>query len=183
MGSASGRGFRSDVVTATGSRVLVIDDDPVSSELVAYFLKSLGYMVAIAPDGDRALNMAFDDDIQLVILDVHMPRYDGPEVLAMLRRKHPRRAFKVVAVTGDDSAEARQAMDHLGADGFLLKPVDLDLLRQVVSRLVPQQHREGPLYRRVRERGVGRKLESRHVDPRADLVRSTESPAAEGASS
>jgi CheY-like chemotaxis protein len=143
-------------------RILVVDDDPMSCELVAYFLKSLGYQVAIAADGGRALNMNANDGVELVILDVHMPGYEGPDVLAMLREKRRARPVRVVAVTGDDSADVRLRMDALGVDGFLTKPVDLDALRDVVTQLMPAAPRaESGLYRRVRERGSGRPLESR----------------------
>ena len=158
---------------SSGSRrILVVDDDPASCELVAYFLKSLGYNVAIAADGRRALNMNLDDDIELVILDVHMPGYDGAEVLAMLRRRHLSRPVKFLALTADESTDARESMSRSGADGFLTKPVDLTALQGEVSRLVPgQSQNEGVLHRRVRERGAGIALSSRRVNPRAGLVR------------
>ena len=140
-------------------RILVVDDDPMSCNLVAYFLKSLGYQVAIAADGARALNMNVDDGVELVILDVHMPGYEGPDVLAMLRERRRARPVRVVAVTGDDSTDVRLQMDALGVDGFLTKPVDLDALREVVTRLMPASPRaESGLYRRVREGGAGRRL-------------------------
>lgn len=151
-------------------RILVIDDDPASCELMTYYLKSLGYKVAVAPDGSRALNMNLADDISLVILDVHMPRYEGPEVLAMLRETSAARSVSVIAVTGDDSDEVRGRMFDLGVEGYLTKPVDLDDLRAHVSRLVPDRSpSEGALRRRVRERGIGRRLETENVDPRAGL--------------
>ena len=153
-------------------RILVVDDDPASCELVAYFLKSRGFHVAIAADGNRALNMDLEDDIELVILDVHMPLYDGPEVLAMLRKRRLLRPVKVLALTGDESAGVRETMERLGVDGFLTKPVDLPVLHEEVSRLMPgQSQSEGALYRRVRERGVGRGSESPWADPRSNLAR------------
>jgi hypothetical protein len=159
-------------VSSGGRRILVVDDDPASCELVAYALKSIGYNVAIAADGSRALNMDLDDDIELVILDVHMPEHDGAEVLMMLRERHTTRSIRVLAITGDVSQEARNRMDNSGADGFLTKPVDLAELRREVGRLMPglAQH-EGGLYRRVRERGVGYKLGLHVIDPRAELLR------------
>ena len=157
-------------MTTSSRRILVVDDDPASCELVAYFLKSLGYSVAIAPDGNRALSMDLDDDIELVILDVHMPEYEGPEVLAMLHKRRLARPLKVLAVTGDESEETRQTMDGLGVDGFLTKPLHLPTLHEHVSRLMPgQAQSEGGLHRRVRERGVERRLEERRVNPRAEL--------------
>ena len=156
-------------MTTASRRILVVDDDPASNELVGYFLKSLGYNVAIAADGTRALNMDLDDDIELVILDVHLPRYDGDEVLVMLRERRLSRPVKVLALTADGSDQVRESMESAGADGFLTKPVDLDVLRGEVIRLMPGRAQgEGALHRRVRERG----LTPLSVDPRASLKRS-----------
>ncbi len=135
------------------SRILVVDDDPASCELVAYSLKPLGYRVAIAADGDRALNMGMQDDIGLVILDVHMPMRDGIEILAMLRERHGMRPVKVLALTGDESAAVRSAMETGGIDGFLTKPVDLKSLRDEVTRLMADQvSGDLRLYRRLIDR-------------------------------
>ncbi len=136
-----------------GRRILVVDDDPASCELVSYFLKSLGYRVATAPDGIRALNMGDRDDIELVILDLHMPAFDGFEVLAMFREREHARPVKVLALTGDDSTEVREEFESRGIDGFLTKPVDLEGLREAVSRLMTAPAlRERGLYGRVMER-------------------------------
>jgi DNA-binding response OmpR family regulator len=156
-------------MTSASRRILVVDDDPASNELVAYYLKSLGYNVAIAADGSRALNMDLGDDIELIILDVHLPQYDGDEILLMLRERHPSRPVKVLALTADESNEARTSMQSAGADGFLTKPVDLHLLRDEVIRLMPGGSQvEGALHRRVRERGIT----PPSLDPRAALRRS-----------
>jgi len=135
------------------SRILVVDDDPSSCELVAYSLKPLGYRVAIAADGNRALNMGMDGDIGLVILDVHMPMFDGIEILAMLRERHKMRPVKVLALTGDGSAEVRASMESKGIDGFLTKPVNLKSLREEVTRLMADSMPgDLGLYRRVLDR-------------------------------
>lgn len=138
-------------------RILVVDDDPASCELVAYFLKSLGYRVATAPDGNRALNMGMEGDIELVILDAHMPVYNGFEIVAMLRKRHLMRRVKVLALTADQSADVRDAFESTGIDGFLTKPVDLRSLREEVTRLMAgQAQRELGLYRRVLDRQLAR---------------------------
>ncbi len=117
-------------------RILVADDDPASAELLTYFLESEGFSVSTAPDGNRALDMGTSGEFQLVILDVHMPMYDGIEVLQMLRKRYVRRPIKVMALTGDLSDEVRQSLETGGVDSFLTKPVDLALLREEVNRLM-----------------------------------------------
>lgn len=116
-------------------RVLVAEDDPASAELLTYFLESHGYDVSTAPDGNRALEMGTSGEYQLVILDVHMPMYDGIELLQFLRKRHVLHPIKVIALTGDLSDETREALAGGGIDSFLTKPVDLGLLADEVNRL------------------------------------------------
>jgi len=117
-------------------RVLVADDDPSSAELLTYFLESNGFEVSTAPDGNRALEMGTSGDYQLVILDVHMPMYDGIELLQFLRKRHVLHPIKVIALTGDLSDETREALAGGGIDSFMTKPVDLGLLKDEVNRLL-----------------------------------------------
>ena len=117
-------------------RVLVADDDPASAELLTYFLESNGFEVSTAPDGNRALEMGSSGDYQLVILDVHMPMYDGIELLQFLRKRHVLHPIKVIALTGDLSDETREALAGGGIDSFMTKPVDLGLLKDEVNRLL-----------------------------------------------
>jgi len=119
-----------------GGRVLVADDDPASAELVLYFLQSHGFTVATALDGNRAIELGASGDYKVVILDVHMPLYDGVEVLQMLRRRHVLHPIKVIGLTGDGSEQVRLALVRNGVDSFLVKPVNLSLLRQEVDRLM-----------------------------------------------
>src|SRR5690242_3084263 len=116
-------------------RILVADDDPASAELLTYFLESRGFSVMTAPDGNQALEMGATGDFALVILDVHMPMYDGVEVLEMLRKRHLLHPIKVIALTGDLSDSVHDALVGGKIDAFLTKPVDLDLLAQEVERL------------------------------------------------
>ncbi len=117
-------------------RILIADDDPASVELLTYFLESRGFEVASATDGNRALEMGTSGRFQLVILDVHMPAYDGLEVLQFLRKRYILHPIKVIALTGDVSDEIREAFEKKGIDSFLTKPVDLAQLRREVDRLM-----------------------------------------------
>ena len=117
-------------------RILVADDDPASAELLTYFLQANGFEVTTAADGNRALEMGTSGNFELVILDVHMPMYDGVEVLQFLRKRYKLHPIKVIALTGDSSDEVRSALATGGIDSFITKPVDLTLLRQEVDRLL-----------------------------------------------
>lgn len=116
-------------------RVLVADDDPASVELLTYFLESKGFSVSAAPDGNKAVEMGSSGEFEVVILDVHMPLYDGVEVLELLRKRHVLHPIKVIALTGDLSEPVRRALESGAIDAYMTKPVDLTLLEAEVGRL------------------------------------------------
>lgn len=117
-------------------RILIADDDPASAELLTYFLQSRGFEVATASDGNRALELGTSGRFKLVILDIHMPTYDGLEVLQFLRKRYLLHPIKVIALTADLSDEVRDALERKGIDSLMTKPVDLALLRKEVDRLL-----------------------------------------------
>lgn len=118
------------------TRILVADDDTASSELLTYFLHNEGFEVETAGDGNRAVDLGMNGGFDLIILDFHMPLYDGGEVLEMLRKRHLLHPVKVIALTADESVDVRRALDGGKVDAFLTKPVDLKCLRQEIDRVL-----------------------------------------------
>ena len=94
-----------------------------------------GYDVSTAFDGNQAVELGLTGDYPVAIIDVHMPTYDGIELLQMLRRRHVLHPMKVIALTGDSSAETRDALEEGGIDAYMVKPVDLKLLLEKVTAL------------------------------------------------
>jgi CheY-like chemotaxis protein len=120
----------------SGPRILVADDDPASLDLVQSYLESKGYEVGVALDGNRALNMAGTGEFDLLLLDVHMPLYDGQQVLQKLRKLHLVHPIRIIALTADTHWALREEMKSEGVDGYLIKPVSLSQLRKEVDRLL-----------------------------------------------
>lgn len=117
-------------------RILVADDDSASVELLTYFLESKGFAVSTAPDGNQAVELGSSGEFDIVVLDVHMPMYDGVEVLELLRKRHVLHPIKVIALTGDLSARVRSALEGGHIDAYMTKPVELALLGAEVERLM-----------------------------------------------
>ena len=101
------------------------------------YLEGFGYEVASAMDGNRALELGLSGEYAVAIIDVHMPLYDGIELLQMLRRRYVLHPMKVIAVTGDGTQPTRDALAEAGIDRFLMKPVDLKELLANVRALTP----------------------------------------------
>lgn len=118
------------------ARILLADDDPVNVELLTYFLRDNGFDVETASDGNRAIDLGTSGKFELVILDYHMPMYDGREVLGLLRKRHMLHPIKVIALTADISDEVRKALEQAGIDSYLTKPIDLTRLREEIDRLL-----------------------------------------------
>jgi len=110
------------------ARVMVVDDDPSTVELLQEFLVAKGYQVITAGDGAEALQKVKEERPHLILLDILMPKMDGLEVLRQVKAIDP--TVSVIMVTGvNEEAIGRQAMD-LGAFDYIVKPLDLPYLEQ-----------------------------------------------------
>jgi CheY-like chemotaxis protein len=112
--------------------VLVVDDDPALRTLAADMLTVLGYRCVLAADGDEAIARCAEQAIDLVLLDMIMPKRDGGQTIPLLREHD--RTIRILLCSGsiEDDVEALQ----LGANGFLRKPYQLGSLSQAVASMI-----------------------------------------------
>ncbi len=118
----------------TSKTVLVIEDDPSISMGLEMNLSAEGYVVRMAGDGEQGLAMARAEDVDLVILDVMLPRLNGFELLRVLRNE--RRVVPVILLSAR-GAEMDKVMGlDLGAEDYVTKPFGLaELLARVKAVL------------------------------------------------
>jgi diguanylate cyclase (GGDEF)-like protein len=116
--------------------ILVVDDDPDIARFVEVNLRSVGYDVVVATDGEEALKRAEEILPDLVLLDVMMPRVDGFEVAQRLRR-NPRTAnSSIIMLTAKALTSDRVLGLTSGADDYIIKPFDpIELLARVKTTL------------------------------------------------
>jgi len=120
-------------VRAAGGKgtVLVIDDQADVRDIVKRQLSPIGFDVVTASSGQEALSLAHEIDPVVITLDVMMPEMDGWSVLRALKADPKLREIPVVMLT---MLEDRSKAYSLGAADYLVKPIDRDQLRQVISR-------------------------------------------------
>jgi DNA-binding response OmpR family regulator len=119
-------------------RVLVAEDKPRMARFLQRALESEGYAVELAFDGEQALSMGLSGGLDLMVLDVMLPRRDGFDVIRNLRAA--KQMLPTIMVTARDAmSDIVRGLD-LGADDYLTKPFALDVLLARVRALT----RRGP---------------------------------------
>lgn len=116
-------------------RVLLVDDNPDSSEPLSLLLQTKGYQTRVAIDGAEAIALADDFRPDCVLLDLGLPRMDGYEVARRLRQRPYGGEMVLVALTGWAGQDVRNKAAEAGFDYHLVKPVDWDELDKIVQSL------------------------------------------------
>lgn len=114
--------------------VLIVEDEPRIAAFVERGLKAEGFTVTVANDGSTGLALACDDGVDLVILDLKLPKLPGEQVLAKLRQRRP--DVPVIVLTAKDAIDDRVQNLNAGADDYLTKPFSFaELLARIHARL------------------------------------------------
>ena len=100
-------------------RVLVVDDEPKITQVVADYLRTAGFSVTTAADGSTGVNAARAQPPDLVVLDLGLPGMDGLDVARELRRQS---AMPIIMLTARGEEADRVVGLELGADDYIVKP-------------------------------------------------------------
>ena len=121
------------------SSILVVDDDDAHRSMLKTMLRSWGFNVEEATDGDEAVERVRERAFDAVLSDVRMARMDGIHALKAMLEYNP--ALPVVLMTAFSSVETAVDALRLGAYDYLVKPLDFDLLRETLEQAIERsQH-------------------------------------------
>jgi DNA-binding NarL/FixJ family response regulator len=128
------------ITNSIPKKILVIEDQTTMRENLALLLEFEGFQVASAEDGHRGVELAMAAPPDIVLCDVMMPHMDGYAVLDQLRHHPPTRTVPFIFLTAKgERADIRTGM-NLGADDYLVKPVNqTELLEAIAARLERQR--------------------------------------------
>jgi DNA-binding response OmpR family regulator len=125
-------------------RVLVVDDDPDTREMLAAVLTGEGYRVMTAADGAMGVAMALYTRPDLVLTDLQMPRLDGAAVCRQLMAESRTRGVPVLVITALPAADAGARLACCPPDGVIRKPYDLAAVLRAVAEALRRGGRDAP---------------------------------------
>jgi response regulator RpfG family c-di-GMP phosphodiesterase len=128
------------LTSAPGVRVLIVDDDPALRTILSVMLTQSAFVCRTAASGEEALRLLENQPTDVVISDLRMPGISGMDLLVEVRERYPRLAF--LMVTGENETRVGVRAMQLGADDYLLKPFDGDVVLGSLYRALQKKKLE-----------------------------------------
>ncbi|MCI4664867.1 MAG: response regulator [Neomegalonema sp.] len=118
-------------------RILIAEDDPTNQKVFLGALEMSGYEIDIANDGVEAIEALERKRFDLVLMDINMPRMSGDEAIVQIRAADaPFKSVPIIVVTALTSRDARRQYCEMGANDYLAKPIDIEVLVKKVDSMV-----------------------------------------------
>ncbi|WP_127090633.1 response regulator [Aquabacter cavernae] len=121
------------------ARILVIEDDPNSRELMRFLLGRSGYGVTLAEDGAAGLAAARRDQPDLIISDIQLPELNGFEVAASIAADPSLRHIPLIAVTASAMAGDRENIIRSGFTDYVSKPIEPETFVVQIAQYLPRR--------------------------------------------
>src|SRR3989304_4804261 len=122
---------------AEPARILIIDDDESIRKTLAIILEEKGYVVDTAQNGREAIEKSYANFYNLALIDIPLPDTEGTKLLSQLRETTPK-MVKIIA-TGYPSLQNALEAVNKGADGYILKPFNMDHVLQTIEEHLRKQ--------------------------------------------
>jgi two-component system cell cycle response regulator DivK len=113
-------------------KILIVDDNQDSRELVVKILKNIGYQPVEAVDGEEALEKAAAERPDLILMDRSIPKIDGYEVTRRLKSQEGFKDIPIVALTAHAMRGDREKALEAGCDGYISKPINVRELPELI---------------------------------------------------
>ncbi|MCX6571248.1 MAG: response regulator [Candidatus Aminicenantes bacterium] len=117
-------------------KILVVDDEPHLVKLLQARLEKNGYSVIVASDGQEALDKTYQENPDLIILDIMLPIIDGYHVCQTLRSDDKYKAIPIIMLTGRTLAQDIKMGMDLGAVSYVQKPFKPNVLLGIIQGLI-----------------------------------------------
>jgi len=113
-------------------KILIVDDEIINLQLLEGLLED-SYSIIMALDGENALQKAVENNPDIILLDIMMPKMDGFEVCRWLKGNALTKSIPVIFVSARDTAEDKELSFHLGAVDYICKPILPDEIQKRIA--------------------------------------------------
>ncbi len=128
-------------VDPQGLSILLAEDNDINQKIVSSMLQRKGHTVAVAENGLKAVEFSKENQVDVILMDMHMPEMDGIEATKEIRRSCPKNSqTPIIAFTADALAEHRQKFMDAGVDSVVTKPLKLEQLQKEIAAIIGYQH-------------------------------------------
>lgn len=118
--------------------VLTVDDSRTMRDMLRLALSSAGYEVVQADDGQHGVEvLAAHPGVEVIVTDINMPRMDGYQFIAEVRRDPSRASTPILVLTTESEPAKKQRAKDAGATGWIVKPFDPGKLTAAIARVAP----------------------------------------------
>ena len=117
--------------------ILIVEDYPETLSMLLTFLESEGYTVKAAESGEEALRLVSEQNFDIILLDIMLPRVDGFEVSRRIKSDSKTKDIPIIAITAFDVRNIKDKCYEAGINEIFLKPLDLPGLLEIIKKHVP----------------------------------------------
>ncbi|MCX5719278.1 MAG: response regulator [Nitrospirae bacterium] len=114
-------------------KILIVEDNQDSRELIVKILKNRGYQLIEAVDGEDALEKAITESPDLILMDISIPKIDGYEVTRMLKSRKEFKYTPIIALTAHAMKGDREKAMESGCEGYIAKPINIHELPEQIK--------------------------------------------------
>jgi two-component system cell cycle response regulator DivK len=123
-------------MTSNGARILYIEDNPDNRLLVKRVLEAEGHTLVEAANAHDGMQAAIERRPDLILMDINLPEVDGYTTTSRLKATPGLERVKVIALTANVMKGDREKTLAAGCDGYIQKPIDVDLLPRQIARFL-----------------------------------------------
>jgi len=118
-------------------KILTVDDSKTMRQMVTHTLKTAGYEVVEAEDGNEGIKVLESNKVDLIITDLNMPNLDGFGFIEKVRATTGHKYVPILMLTTESDPQKKERGKTLGATGWIVKPFNPEKLVQVVNKVCP----------------------------------------------
>jgi len=118
------------------AKILLVEDNEMNRDMLSRRLERKGHQVAIAADGQQALDLAATEKPELILMDMSLPVVDGWEATRRLKAAEATRQIPIIALTAHAMSEDERKAREAGCDDYDTKPVELPRLLEKIETLL-----------------------------------------------